>query len=276
MKINSRSVSKSLQVLAGAAIVTSALAVSRAQETPVSETTPPIATADRTTEQVASFLDDNALRAEKSLQRAVTFEAKRQPLPEVLAALQKQSGVTLSVTPSSPLAVKLLTARAKDLPLASVMETLSQLYGAAWDKKGAGFELKSNGRNLLDNEMWKMDATSYNAALNAIDNPIDWRDEIANLGVQQLQQKNGVPFEEVSPEIAQQLRAQLEPQDVVKLGLALDNARLSKLEDSQVQITNESSPGTARLLLTFLTANGARAGEELVVVKPTDSKPDTK
>ena len=276
MKIKLRHTAGPLQVLAAATFITCPIAIAQAQEDSMAPPNPPPSIAAQIAAQTASpVTEDSALSEEKSLQIGVTFEAKRQALPEVLAALQKQSGIVLSVAPDSPLAAKLLTARAKDLTLAAVMNSLSGLYGAMWEKQGDAFVLKSQ-QNILDSVMWKLPSTQSNTTLNAIDNPLDWRDEIANIGVQQLQQKNGVSFTEVSPEIAQALRAQLEPQDVTELAIAVDKARLFRLENSRVEISNASTLDTATLLLTFLTEYGTRAGQQLVTVKPDVPQPDKK
>ncbi len=249
MKKITRNTFKPLQVLAAALATTSAPALCRAQEAPA-------ATPATQQPQAAPLLDESSIRDEKSLQIPVTFEARRQKLPEVLAALQAQSGITLTVAADSPYASKLLTARAKAMPLAKVLALLCRTYSAAWARQGAAFEMRSNGRGILDNSMWKLLSTWENTATRAMLDPIDWTDEIANLGAARLQKKDGLPFEEVSEEVRQKLRAQLEGQDVSKLALALQGASLAALEGSTAEITgNESEAGTM-LTIMILSPDG--------------------
>lgn len=261
MQARIRNPLKLLQVLAGALALTLVPATARAQELQAS---PPALEQP----QAVPPLDENTIRVEATLQVPVTFEAKRQKLPEVLAALQAQSGVTLSVGPDSPLAAKLLTARAKAMPLAHVLGSLCRLYGAAWVRQGEAFEMRSNGRSTLDNAMWKLWYTKYNALRDALANPIDWNQEAENLGANRLQQKDGVAFEELPEDIKQQLRAQLETQDVAKLAIALDAARLPNLEGSTVEVRSELSLTGTVLMLTIIGPDGKLLSTRNITVAP--------
>ena len=246
-----RNTVKPLQVLAGALAVTSAPAWCQAQE-------PLAAAPPAQTVEAAPLLDESTIRDVASLQAPVTFEAKRQKLPDVLAALQAQSGVALTIAADSPLASKLLTARAKAMPLAKVLALLCRTYDAAWARQGEAFEMRSNGRGVLDNSMWKLPSTWGNTMTrNILDiDPIDWNAEVAAIGAARLQQKGGVPFEEVSEKIRQKVRAQSEAQDVPQLALALQAAAIDKLEGSTAQITGNRSEVGTMLMITILSPDG--------------------
>jgi len=246
-----RNTIKPLQVLAGALAMIWAPSLCPAQE-PVAATPPAQVV------EAAPLLDENTIRDVTSLQAPVTFEAKRQKLPDVLATLQAQSGVTLTIAADSPLASKLLTARAKAMPLAKVLALLCRTYAAAWARQGEAFQMRSNGRNVLDNSMWKLQSTWGNTVTrNILDtDPIDWNVEVAAIGAARLQQKGGVPFEEVPEEIRQRVRAQSDGQNVPQLAMALQAAAIDKLGGSTAQITGNNSEVGTMLMITILSPDG--------------------
>ncbi len=221
--------------------------------------------------QIAPLLDESALGAQAELQAAVTFEAKRQKLADVLAALQAQSGVTLTIAPGSPLASRLLTARAKSMPLARVLASLSRLYGAAWAKQGAAFEMRSNERSDIESTAWKLPSTFTNAFKAAQADSIDWDQEVANLGVDRLRQKGGVALDELPEDIIQKLRAQAEARDVTQLGVELDKLRLQNLTGATLKVSDDSTPKATRIRMKLFLP-----GEKLVGDYILDAAPDAK
>ncbi len=261
MRISTRNTRKPLQVLAGAFAVAFTPSLCRAQE-------PQAATPPLQQPQAALLLDENTLGGEAQLLGSVTFEARRQKLPDVLAALQAQSGVTLSVAPGSLFASKLLTARARAMPLARVMASLSHLYGAAWVKRGTAFEMRSNERSDIENAAWKLPSTFTNALKAAQADPIDWDQEVANLGVNRLRQKGGIALDELPDDIVQKLRKQLEARDVTQLGVELDKLRLQNLIGATLKVSDNSMPTANRIRMRLFLPDEKLVGESILDVAP--------
>lgn len=74
------------------------------------------------------------LERDASLAVQVTLTAKAQPLEEVLATLQEQSGIRLKADPAAIKVRRLVTARVKDMPLATFLGSLTRMYGVQWVK----------------------------------------------------------------------------------------------------------------------------------------------
>lgn len=248
MKIHAHKPLQSLQVLAVTLAVAGAPRLCRAQEP------------QKLPE--AALLDEDAIRGEKSLQASVSFEARRQKLPDVLAALSLQSGLKLSIAPGSPFESKRLTARASKMPLAQVLASLSRVYLASWSKRGQAFEMRSNGRSDLDNAQWKLNSTLGNILRAEQASPIDWSGEVARLGINRFQQLDGVAFSDLSPAIAQLWRSRTEDRQVVNLGLALGKLPEANLEGSTLRFWEDTPPG--RFKLRLFTPEGKLVYDEFV------------
>ncbi|MDF2440967.1 MAG: hypothetical protein JWN98_1951 [Abditibacteriota bacterium] len=106
----------------------------------------PIATAALDT---MAFLDHTLLQQDAALQVKISLEAKRMPLRELLAEAQKQSGITVRFTPDSPATRALMTARLKDMTLATLMSSLMRIYDVRWSKDGAAYTMHSSGNDEL-------------------------------------------------------------------------------------------------------------------------------
>ena len=141
------------------------------------------------------------VEGEPSLQKAVVFSAKQQPLAQFVAALGKQSGVALSVAPDvAPDAKVTGCSVAAGMPLASAMSALSRLYSARWTKDGNGYTLNSEHPTELTRTMAQMGISAFYGwaafmpqerdALGA-----ERADEVLGaVNVAQLQKSPGVPF----------------------------------------------------------------------------------
>lgn len=96
-----------------------------------------------------AILDKAALQQDAVLQATISLEAKRMPLRELLAAAQKQSGVTLRATKDSPATRALMTARLKEMTLATLMISLARIYDVRWTKDGAGYTMHGSNNDEL-------------------------------------------------------------------------------------------------------------------------------
>lgn len=132
--------------------------------TNVARTAPQAAAPDK------AALQENALQAVASLLKSVppaglstaiavpdatiTLEARRLPLPEVLAAVEKQGGVTLQIAPGTFARAPKLTMAVAQMPLREWMDTLAKLYDVRWQANGAQtFALQTCGRDELAHDI---------------------------------------------------------------------------------------------------------------------------
>lgn len=262
MKITIRIPSRIGQRLALAGLVAFGGAAGWAQQAPLAPTAPIPGT----------MLDEHTLAGEAELQAPVTFEARRHKLADVLAALQAQSGVALAIAPGSPLAARRLTARARAMPLAQVLASLSRLYGAAWARNGAALEMTANGRSDIENVQWKLNSTFGNSLRAAEADPIDWNKTVAGLNANWLK-AGGVTTQDLPAATAQKLRDQMESHDVIRLAISLGKLRPTNLAGGSLSFWEDTPPG--RVKLRLFDPDSHLVYDEFVNVPPPD-KPDAK
>ncbi len=89
------------------------------------------------------------LQAVAALQAKVSLEARQMPLSELLVALQQQSGIAFAVADEFPSAQTLLTLRLNQTPLASLMGSLSRIYGVHWDEENGTWMLRASDQGSL-------------------------------------------------------------------------------------------------------------------------------
>lgn len=186
-------------------------------------------------EAVAAPLSADALKGEAALQAKVSFEAKRRPLAEVLAEVQKQSGVTVQAAPDSPAQTARLTARVKDMTLAELMGALSGLYGVEWLRSGDKSYLMRSGPALEAKllqagdpgwfRFWQVEGRRPVAPKHlTLEAPVDWLSEItrqvpledlmvdaADLKMgDEASSDKGVPVSQLPAELQRKLRRYME------------------------------------------------------------------
>ncbi|RYZ61160.1 MAG: hypothetical protein EOP09_20300, partial [Proteobacteria bacterium] len=145
------------------------------------------------------------LEREATLQKQVSFEVKQCPLPELLADLQEQSGVTLQLGQEAKLEDKRVTARVQKLPLAKVMESLGHLYSFIWTRGNEGYQLSQPVIPLEAIAVPLGDLEWFGYWKNSLRQPLapkeldfagrtDWTAEILKLApVAELNLKDGLP-----------------------------------------------------------------------------------
>lgn len=89
------------------------------------------------------------LRDVAELQSKVSLEARQMPLSELLTELKKQSGVAFAVADQFPAAKTLLTLRLNQTPLASLMGSLSRIYGVRWNQENGVWMLRASDQDAL-------------------------------------------------------------------------------------------------------------------------------
>ncbi len=100
------------------------------------------------------------LEREAALQAKVSLEAKSLPLGELLALLQKQSGVNLRAAAGSPANEVRVTARIKEMPLWNLLAALSRLYGVEWNTSGPKeYTMHGSSREKLSVRMLALGGT---------------------------------------------------------------------------------------------------------------------
>jgi hypothetical protein len=108
--------------------------------------------------QILSEVQAGTARAvlpdDKVLDKAVSLEMKRQPLPVLLEELSKQSGVKFSLKAVAPQDIEssLVTLRVHDRPIFRVLGRLAELYGIQWTKLEEGHYQAL----LLDRNDWRV------------------------------------------------------------------------------------------------------------------------
>lgn len=166
------------------------------------------------------------------METKVSLDTKRMPLGQVLAILQKQSGITLTTSADIPPTTTLVTARVRQMPLSDLMQNLARLYDAAWNDNADGAHvLKPKPRSdferpffrvgrigtYLSHRLWeKLERTGQ--IQSEQDDAVNWPLEIsavANMAV--LRSKEGVPVSALDEELQRALRALVEEQLSVEM-----------------------------------------------------------
>lgn len=94
-------------------------------------------------EKTEAELQPADLERDAALAAKVSFEAKQKPLRELLGDLQKTSGVVLLDKAGALSSRVRVTARVKEMSLASMMSALSRLYDVRWTKTAEGYVMST-------------------------------------------------------------------------------------------------------------------------------------
>lgn len=122
---------------------------------------PPAASPTAQQEAAPARLSAADLEREAALQAKVSLEAKSLPLGELLALLQKQSGVNLRAAPGSPADEVRVTARIKEMPLWNLLAALGRLYGVEWSAgRQKEYTMHGSSRSKLSVRMLALGGTT--------------------------------------------------------------------------------------------------------------------
>lgn len=189
------------------------------------------------------------LRAEVALKSNVSFEVKQRPLRDLLADLQQQSGIQLNLAPDPKLEAALVTARVKELPLSTVMESLGQLYGTSWTKDSDNKYQMASNLSPIDASIaslgdlrwfryWRAPARNQAAPKDLnLEELADWTDEIFNdIPRAALLAKGEVPLTVLSPDLRLRLRHQMEDQVAIKLLRTLKGISTQQLKQGSLTV----------------------------------------
>lgn len=148
--------------------------------------------------------------SDEALAVKVSFEVKRRAVRDLLADLSAQSGVAFTVNTDSATANKKVTARAKEMPLAQVMDALSGLYDVTWARVPGGYALRESEANPLERDLLRLgdlDALEARAVLQDRETRSDWLEEtLKNMDEAALNAPDGVAVS-TSPGFGSRLRA---------------------------------------------------------------------
>ena len=159
-------------------------------------------------------LSHTALAKETALAAPISLQATQMPLAELLAELQKQSGVTLTLAPDAP--TVRVTARLKQMPLLEVMNALSRMYGVTWAKSEAkAYRLQAGEISDLQRQLlqtgngqsqtllweWQLRQEEQHKFADAV---------VEEAGILDLETPAGVPLSSLSPETQAKVRQQVE------------------------------------------------------------------
>jgi hypothetical protein len=172
---------------------------------------------DKTEDKVFSESD---LSREEALGAKVSFEVKGRPLSDLLRDIQKLSGVAFMSQAGKTLEAKRVTARAKDMSLASVLSSLSRLYGVRWSKATGGYTMLASDRSEVDLRLmqrgqmfrfWEQWAhyPNFPKHLPAPPPAINWSQELVPYLDVATARTGGTPVTDLPADVQQKLRTYL-------------------------------------------------------------------
>ena len=162
-----------------------------------------------------SPLSATELVAEAPLSAKVSFEVKRMPLAELVALLQKQSGVTLALAEDAAKMQARVTARVQKMSLASVLGAFQRMYGVRWSRAANGYTMHASDRGELHLKMLQTGEPLYYrfryrrtpSYYEQIEREAELAGEVLeNLDFEQLKTPQGVPFSDLPPDLQQRVR----------------------------------------------------------------------
>lgn len=205
------------------------------------------------------------LSKEAPLAAQVSFDARRRTVNSLLADVQKQSGVVLTVRAGAVPPKALVTAHVEKMPLGSLMAALSRLYSVRWSKTDGGYAMNPSDRSEVEQKVSQMGDWfrfwSWQSLLGASNFPKHltrkplalWADGEFGDGPENLplaqeiwpyisdgDLRKGVPFATLPQELQQKVRAFIE--DVVgdELIRNLSNGVLESLQGYRLYVADRS------------------------------------
>ena len=191
------------------------------------------------------------LKQQTALRVPVSFEARRRPLSEVLADLQRQGGVELSAGEPAKIADFKVTAHVEALPLAEVLLSLARLYGFEWDKNGEAYVIISPGAVGLDHSLLQLGAPDSIEQQSHLQSwrerqGIDWLQQVTQFTTEtELRAGQGVPLTAMAPELQTRLRHPIELPAAARLVGAYAQAIPGVIEENRLRVTVLAASQTA-------------------------------
>ena len=151
----------------------------------------------------------------------VSLQLKEQPLTQVLAEVQKQSGLNLSLSPDAKpaLGAKSVTLSVQGMPLGELMQSVAHLYGAQWKSENDGYTLSDGHLSPARQELlragdlqwyrfWQHPLLQPKApARFTLEELPNWKDEFTRLGLfDALSSPQGVAFADLPADTQLKLR----------------------------------------------------------------------
>lgn len=185
-----------------------------------------------------------------ALQVKISFQAKRLPLSDVIAELQKQTGITLTAAPDSPAATVRVLAVVKDMPLGAAMGAFTRLYGVTWTKQADNFYLMGKSQltepdqkllsfaNMGHREVYRWGQDPDRAWEAGV------RELMENADREALRSKAGMAVADLPADLQTRLRQYVAERNAYFLLRSYRKATNTKLEDAVLQV---SGPQTIQL-----------------------------
>jgi hypothetical protein len=180
------------------------------------------------------LLTPSELKSTATLQAKMSFEAKRQPLAELLAELQKQSGVKLTLAADAP-QVR-VTAYVQELSQAEDMNALTRLYGTKWSRDAENtYTLHGSGLSELEQTLIKVgdvNAAEYRFWGRQRQEAEQVSLKLRNGGANEplLARQKGMSFSDLSKDTQQALRQHMETRMAFNIVRAFQSASEPFLE----------------------------------------------
>ncbi len=201
------------------------------------------------------------LETEKALAVPVSLDARRRPVKDLLSDVQKQSGVSLTMSAGLIPEKALVTAHLKEMPLSSFMAALSRLYSVRWSKTESGYAMNPSDRSEVEQKITEMgdwfrflswqsliDAAHFSKHLTRkplapwADGEFEQGPENAPLAeeiwpyVSGGDLRKGVPFSTLPEELQQKVRAFIEDEVGDELTRNFTNGTLESLKGYRLYI----------------------------------------
>ena len=171
----------------------------------------------------------------------ISFTAKRTPLGDLVAEMQKQSGVTL--TTEQAIFALPVTIGVKEIPLGILMGTLARLEDADWQRKGpTSFVLVQNQHSELETKVLRLGDASA-ARDSRIDDTEKGRAELAaailaGADLNELEGKEGVALLKLPEPLQRQIRDRIVAARVPHYLRALTDMLPANIDGYELEIGN--------------------------------------
>lgn len=183
------------------------------------------------------------LNRETTLRAPISFEVRQRALADVLADLQKQSGVALSARDETAIAAFKVTAHVEAMPLWQVLQSLARLYGFVWQKNGQGYAIAMPENAALDRLLLQLgapDSIDEQAHLQSWRERrgIDWLGQVTPFASEaDLRAMGGVALSALTPELQTRLRHPIELPAAARLVQKYAQAAPQTLEPDVLRIS---------------------------------------
>ena len=225
--------------------------------------------------QVLAARDDVDLSLPAELQTPITIEAKAQTLSEFLASVSAQQSVALKVSPEA-LPTALVTVHLENYSLSQLMLSLQRLYNYRWSRVSEReYVLDTPQGTALDSALGQLGDLSWldvrQRKPHLEESAVQWMPQVLDaFDRRDLQQPNGVAWNELPAEIQQGVRNRLEMRSRISLLQRLAEARVAEVEEYPIEISPRLGRDQKTIIDFQITVNDKRGTWSFPVFQATE------